>query len=565
MCGVFAAIRPISSANHHCDWIARHALPSLQHRGPSAQGVTSVELPWCRVDLGMCRLKITDQNDLLVPFSYPELGIWLAFNGEIYNWRELRSQLNHIWSSSCDAEVLAAAWREKGEACLPLFNGMWAFILVDTSTREVFAARDRAGLKPLFMARAKDALYFASEIKALPIPLVEQPCADMDCLEFDILQRTPLRGVQRLEPGHLVLLDGAHSIEGEVRPKRWWSLPRDVITMPRAEAAEELERLILDSVYLRGNSEVKGAIQLSGGLDSAIIQAACIRLGLEMPLYCVSFGDEGIDNLTAARLAAVDQPVHEVTFRREEFFETIPQVAHHLDTPATWSAVCLWFLAQRISRDGARIVLSGEGADELLGGYSRYRLLHWISRMHGDPRLAGYEPTMQHLVGEDIEILARLLNRGSSEIAKLQARELVQLYDPGPTRSLPRRMATIEFHTTMQVLLRMGDRMAAAWSLENRCPFLDYRIMEFCARLPDEYLVDDAQSKSILRNVGRRLKVHSSITEEKTKRGLAVPWKLWNPAAAHGSRGAWDRSAFSAIMNDAWRQSIARHVTCGYL
>jgi asparagine synthase (glutamine-hydrolysing) len=522
----------------------------------------------------MCRLKITDQNDLLVPFYYPDLQIAIAFNGEIYNWRELRPCFDREWTSNCDAEVLAAAWRWKREECLPLFNGMWAFVLVDMAAGEVFAARDRAGLKPLFMAQQGETLYLASEIKALPIALEEQPCADMDCLEFDILRETPVRGVERIEPAHRLLLTGPADLE-QPKPARWWSLPREAVFIGRLEAEEELERLILDSVYLRGNSEVRGAIQLSGGLDSAIIQAACVRLGLEMPLYCVSFPE--LDNLSAARLAAMGQNVHEVTFTREEFFDTVPSVAHHLDTPATWSAICLWHLAHRISQDGAKIVLSGEGADELLGGYSRYRILHWIDRMRHDPRLADYDPTIHHLLGSNTDLLTRLLNRGPTTApdllarlldcrpptqAMLRAADLVQTFDPGASRTLPRRMATIEFHTTMQVLLRMGDRMAAAWSLENRCPFLDYRIMEFCASLPDSLLVDDSESKSILRNVGRRLKVHPSITEEKTKKGLAVPWAAWNPSTTLGSRGAWDRSAFSAIMNDAWRQSLQRHVSC---
>ena len=571
MCGIVAALSPPDLPP--CAALDR-SIEDLAHRGPDQHGVTSVLLPWTRVTLGQARLTIVDQTHLTVPYYFAQAGVVLAFNGEIYNWKELRHELHDnargLWDTSCDAEVIAWAWRVWGTECLHRFNGMWGLVLVDMLQGSVFVARDRAGKKPLYWAKRGGRLYFASEAKALPCELEETSCPDMEAFEFDFGESTPFLGVQRLPGGYSICLSGSADLE---RPPvtRWWQLPSGTeAAAPRSymEGVEQLTSLIVSSVVLRSTAEVPVALQLSGGLDSAIILGAWkqVHAGNSTSLrkYCIDFAQYGIDNISAARTAAEDVAL--VSFDAGELAELIPRVVYHLDTPATWSAICLWKLAERIVADGHKIVLSGEGADELFGGYSRYRLLYWLERMRQDPLLEAYGPTMQHLLaGSPIDALARLLDRSEAGEGAARVTELILQHGSGGRAGLARTAMRVEWHTTMQVLLRMGDRMAAAWSLENRCPFLDYRIAEFAQTLPTEWLISKDESKHILRDVARALGVPSVIIEERTKKGLTIPWARWAEelgVETAGSRGSWNRSGFANMMRAAWRKRCLRSSAC---
>jgi asparagine synthase (glutamine-hydrolysing) len=520
------------------------------------------------ITLGMTRLKIVDQRDLKIPFDFSRLGVKMAFNGEIYNWKALRSELQSYgpWGTECDAEILAAAWRAWGPKCFEKFNGMWSLCLIDTWSDQIVICRDRAGKKPLFYQQLGDQLYIASEAKALPQVKTDLiNCVDMETFEYDVLEQTPLLGIKRLLPGHYALLNSLDDAL-TVHPQEWWRLPerKPVARYNEQELTSELEALILDAVRIRTDAEVPIALQLSGGLDSAIIYRAAQRCHHELPLYCVTFPNDGIDNMTRAQLAAPGRAIQPVSFGYEALLRELPKIAYHLDTPATWSAVALWHLAEQISADGNRIVLSGEGADELFCGYTRYRILYWLEQMQQDERLQDYSATVKHAVGAPRDVIARLLNRGSSPASIFRADSLVERYSKARD-PLYVQMARVEFHTTMQVLLRMGDRMAAAWSLENRCPLLDYRIIEFSTRVPEELLIDSKENKHILRQVARRLGVHPEITDEITKRGLFIPWQQWHRPSALSSRGAWDRSSFSSLMNAAWIESIQKLPHCTQL
>lgn len=570
MCGSLTVIDTARVAP--CPWL-RDGLARLEHRGPDAADLTEVRLPWAIVSIGMARLKIVDQHDLQLPFQYPHLGITLAYNGEIYNWRDLHAELSPCdWQSNCDAEVLAAAWRRWGPDCLNHFNGMWGFVLVDEQAGEIFIARDRAGLKPVLYMHHDTRLYVSSEAKALPGALSETACLDMECLEYDFGAATPFSGVHRLEPGNYLWLKKPKDAI-QPAPMKWWSLPpiADVHQRPYSAAVEETYSLLYDSIKLRGLAEVQVALQLSGGLDSAIIFQILKKIEPELEdslkLYCIDFAADGIDNLgPAALVAGGTDRLTTLSFTYEKMVEVLPQVVYHLDTPASWSAVCLWFLAQKIAADGSKVVLSGEGADELFGGYSRYRILHWLDQANRDPKLEAYGPTLQYLLGTRRAILSRLLDHSPRNSAILHALELVKRYDGGAT-SLVSAATRVEFHTTMQLLLRMGDRMAAAFGLENRCPFLDYRLIEMAFRLPPEYLVTTTENKPILRDVARMVGVPKSIIQEKTKRGLAIPWAKWKSAAGRssmtaGSRGIWDRSGFAQLMRSTWHTSCLRPALC---
>lgn len=546
MCGIFADISPKGAGRYlH----AEHAVDLLRHRGPDARGVEYVELPWCDVTVGMSRLKVVDQSDIPVPYDFRQnLGVVLAYNGEVYNWRSVRDALTPYmppWTTLCDAEVVAAAWRRWGPACLLELNGMWGLVLIDTEKNEVFIARDRAGEKPVYVKHCDGSVLVASEIKALPGPHVLAHCSDIDTLEFDFREDVGIVDVEALKPGHYIYMKGPAAPQ----QTEWWSLPEPSCEITSQDAAvQELRALITDAVRIRHVAEVPVAVQLSGGLDSAIVQAVCRNSNL----YCVDFPREGVDNITMAQKAAHGCPVRvrSVEFTYDDLIDALDAVAYHLDTPATWTAVCQWFMNQRIAGDGNVVVLSGEGADELFGGYSRYRVLYWLSKMYQDENLAAYGPLIRRSLGfEPEDVLVHMLNRGGERCTE-NARGIIRHHsEDGAT--LEQKMMRADFYTTMQVLLRMADRMASAFSLENRSPFLDYRIMEFSQRLHPALKIDTQTSKKVLRVVGYTLGVHDDIVGDKTKKGLFVP-STW------GSEKRWDRGWFSRIMFAACRRARER-------
>lgn len=559
MCGIFAVINRHS--HEYCGW-TKEGLKLLRHRGPDKTGTLRVSLPWATVTLGMTRLKITDQSDLPVPVGYD--GVFMAYNGEIYNHRELRAELGVMVSTECDSELLCRGIAKVGlEKLLPMLNGMFSFVAVDTAKGCVYIARDRAGEKPLYYTTEDFRFYAASEIKALPVALWEEPCQDLETFEFDWDEQTAFQKVRRLRPGCYARLDKLEDIFPQCLPvRRWWTLPfgRDDRFTKTEEAAEELEPILRDAVEIRGRTEVPIAVQLSGGLDSSIIQAL-----LKLPsAYTVTFPADGIDNLEQAKKAACGAQPVPVTFDLASVRAALKDIAYHLDTPATWTAVAQWFMMKAISESGHRVCISGEGADELFLGYSRYRILWHLWQCRIDKYLEAYQPLGKHLLGTDTDIMTKVLDRGGTMESEARAREVVHLFNP-LERSLPRAMAHIDFHSTMQVLLRMADRMASAWSVENRSPFLDYRVMEFGARLPAEICFTEDGNKAVLRALAGRLGVPWPIVHERTKKGLFIPWTKWT-GGAPSSRGIWGRKSFFDEMLAAWREAfkdrLARPACC---
>lgn len=524
----------------------------LAHRGPDSSGVRSVSLSWGYVDFGCTRLSIVGDDAVPVPGYFQD--VTLTFCGEIYNWRELRSELSDgtPWETNCDTEVVARAWRRWGPDMLSRFNGMFAFALVDPKTNQVLLARDRAGEKPLFYAVHEGALFFSSEIKALSVPLIPTPeaCPELDVLEFDCLDRTPFQGVSRLGPGQYILINNPDDLQNP-QPKTWWALPSEVDEdMSWDRAVAETEATLVDAIMIRASADVQMTALVSGGLDSAIVQAVA-----RFPeVLCCSFPNDAMDWMPDARLAAQGAVVVPVTFGLPEALRDLEQVAYHLDTPATWTALCQWFLAREIKARGYKVVLTGEGSDELFGGYSRYRILWWLSQARQDPQLRNYQPLLNVTIGQDEMTLANLLDRSPGHRSIAHALTLVRRFTTG--KDLPADMARVEWHTTMQCLLRMADRMMASQGLENRSPFFDYRVIELATRIPTRHKITPTWSKAVLRAVALRLGVPKAIVDNPNKVGLVVPWNKWRAATTEGGRGAWDRGDFREQMNKAWLQAF---------
>lgn len=521
----------------------------LRHRGPDASGLLHCELGWAPVTVGATRLSIVESLvPRPMPAAFPDVGVVVAYNGELYNWRAIGADLGT--DASSDTAVVAEAWCRWGPSMLDRFRGMFALAVIDLREHVVFLARDRAGEKPLYYAATPSGgLCFSSEAKALPVELREAPCPDAEVFEYDCLDRTPFQGVRQLPPGACLLMRRAIDLH-DVRPTRWWSPPTEVDEATSLDrAVDEGCAVITDAVKLCAESEVPRTVLVSGGLDSAIVQAI-VRAPV---VYCCAFPDDGIDCLPDATAAALGAEVVAVTFDRADALEALPEIAYHLDTPTTWTAVGQWFVARRMAAAGVRVVLSGEGADELCGGYARYRALWWVQQAWDDPGLRHYGAVNARLLSEPDEMLARMIDRSDGRTHE-HVLGLVRRW--AGAGDLPRRAARLEWHTTMQVLLRMADRMMAAHCIENRSPFLDVRVVEWAGKLPTSVLIDADASKRVLREIARRLGVPARIVDAIDKRGFVVPWNRW-----HGLPG-WDRKHFAAAMWGAWRAAFGLGKPC---
>lgn len=288
-------------------------------------------------------------------------------------------------------------------------------------------------------------------------------------------------------------------------------------------------------------------LQISGGLDSAIIQAVA-QLD---SLYCATWPDE--DNLTAARKAALGHLVVPVTFTYDEMVEVLPRIAKLTDGNGTWSQVCQWFLCKKAAEDGCKAVVTGEGADELFGGYARYRILYWLDRIYADPLLCNYRSIIDHQLGRRSELVPVMLSRTSSayEMSKMGNTSTPE------TESLVSHMMKMEFKNSLPSLLKYGEAMARDHGLECRFPYMDTEIIRFTATLKDNEKVDEHFNKVILRQLAKRLGIDPDIITETTKKGLYIP-QSWAPVG----HKPWSRNWFIGLMEEAYISSRGGSAKC---
>lgn len=528
-------------------------LRAEKHRGPDDTG--SFATP--SLALGMVRLSILDlRSPNLCPLVYTRPGSAapthvLTYNGEVYNYVELREELaglGHAFVTTNDSEVLLHAWLEWGEACLDRLNGMYAFALADFERDVLFLARDIAGEKPLYWTETYGALLFASEIKALltQIPLPEVHRTDeFEAFEYVTGDETLFEGVYALRPGHKMLVRG---LRGNFRGRRiseYWSLVDQLHDVDPARAVDELDALLQDAVRLRLRADVPLGLYLSGGVDSSLI-AAIARPAIGFSVH-FPYGAK-YDELHYAELVARAVGCEHVVVRptREDFEAHLDDILYHLDLPVgSFSSFPLYMLARR-ARERVKIVLSGEGVDELFSGYTRY-LLPWHDQLtYEQAELRNYHSLLDFYYGKPLDRYARLLNRGkvSDDVVKtVVAPHFAQFSD------LRHSMGYTDFKLMLVTLLHMEDRAAAAFGLENRAPFLDKRIIAFAFSIPGELKLRDATTKWIVKQVARR-HLPREVLERKDKQGLIAPINVW--MNFRGRRGEFDRDGYNQLCMRRW-------------
>jgi asparagine synthase (glutamine-hydrolysing) len=480
---------------------------------------------------------------------------WIAYNGEVYHYRELRAELEqrgYRFRSNCDTEVVLNMYREHGPQMLDHLNGMFAVAIWDDQEQTLFLARDRLGVKPLYYAEQSEKFYFASEPKALFAAGVRQEFdpdtwEELLCFRYVAGERTPYVGVKRLLPGHYLLWKDSRTYR-----KRWWRLGERAREIePPRDVSAWFRETFDDAVNLRRISDVPVGVLLSGGLDSSSVAASlAAKTGAGVASFTVRFHEPGYDEgplaLEVARQWHMDH--HELFVSPPELLSRLRRASFFNDEPlAHGNDLHLWAIAE-YAKPLVTVLLSGEGGDETLGGYVRYRPLRYPFLLDNAAR--PLLPPLVRLLGVNgrLRKLSRLLDLGSMDqfvlfnscdilphdLASLGMdtrasfayrrqvlAEALTVYPGDPLRQVMYR----DQHAFLCSILDRNDRMTMGASIECRVPFLDYRLVEGLASLPTAVLFSGKQTKHILRQaVGNRLP--QSVLRHR-KWGFAVPWNVY--------------------------------------
>ncbi|MBX3621412.1 MAG: asparagine synthase (glutamine-hydrolyzing) [Rhizobacter sp.] len=535
----------------------------LHHRGPDGTGTYCAD----GVGLAHARLSIIDLAGGDQPIHNEDRSVWVVFNGEIFNYIELRADLEragHRFYTHSDTEVIVHLYEEHGTDFVQHLNGQFAIALWDTRRKRLVLARDRTGIRPLFYTSAQGRLLFASEVKALfaiagvPRRLDPLGLAEVFTYWAPVGTRTVFEGVQSLPPGHLMVIDG----EREHTECYWdWSFPDAPIdsTRPADDYADELRTLMIDAVRLQLRSDVPVGAYLSGGLDSSII-TSLIHHYTDTPLrtFSVTFEDDEFDE-SAHQKALVDHlgTTHtQVHCRRSDIAAAFPRALWHTESPILRTAPTpLMLLSGAVREQGYKVVLTGEGADEVFGGYDIFKeakVRRFMARapssamrasllkrlypyLKHSPATSGafarsfFSEGLEHLHEPFFAHVPRWNTTGRiAQFYSPQMREAVAGFDAYATiaATLPEgigrwpalgRDQYIEAHTLMSgyLLNSQGDRMAMANSIEGRFPFLDHRVIEFANRLPPRYKLMGLTEKYLLKRSMKGLLPESVRTRSK--------------------------------------------------
>ncbi len=545
---------------------------TIVHRGPDSQGVYVQG----QVGLGATRLSIIDVEGGHMPISNEDGSVWIVYNGEVYNFLHLRQRLEqagHRFATHSDTETIVHLYEEEGDDFVRFLNGMFALAIWDERRQRLVLARDQLGIKPLFYAELGDRLVFASEIKAmLPDGMQRSidPVALHDYLSLNYVPgpRTMFAAIRKLLPGHLLTFEAA---TGKVTIQQYWDLPRPEAGPARAPASADLERELLNLLrqVVRDQmiSDVPIGALLSGGIDSSLVVALMSEVS-DQPVhtFSVGFQEKSYSELPYARIIAdrFHTDHHELVMNPRAH-DVVTVIADYFDEPfADSSAVAVYAISQ-LAADHLKVVLSGDGGDEVFGGYYTYqadKLADFYRRLPKAigagllPRLVDLIPTSDSKASLDFK-LKRFMTGGSlpplpahvawkaffSEDMKSRLyrsangnghgaprRPTVDLlqayYDSYPGDDVLNRLLYVDFKVQLvDDMLTKVDRMSMAHSLEVRVPLLDLRLVEFMARLPSQLKVHRLTLKYLLKRAAARLLPHQIL--RRPKAGFHVPIPLW--------------------------------------
>jgi len=536
----------------------------LTHRGPDEKGMVIVD----NVGLAHRRLSIIDLSHGQQPMCNADKSVWLTYNGEIYNFKTLQVQLRARgcnFTTQSDTEVVLRAYEIFGEKCVNYLQGMFAFAVWDRRKHRLFLARDRLGIKPLYYATTNDSLLFGSEIKAiLASGVIFSVFNEMVLPEF--LANcyvagggTFFKGIQKLLPGHTL----SWSLEEGFRDHCYWRPPvaQASQTASMKECAREVRAQLEETVKSHLVSDVPLGVFLSGGIDSTALAAlAASMMSGPIQTFAVGFADRETNEFDYARLAAssIGAKHREVIVASDEFFDAVPRLIWHEDEPIAFpSSVPLYFLS-RFASQHVKVVLTGEGADELFLGYNRYRVTAWNQRfgqawstlpdyirenVHNlinslpkqvrrftERTFLELSPGIRNLFYENFAVFQEGVQRQMLENTGLLTlrdpyTEGLRYYNEAQASGILDRMGHADIRTYLVELLMKQDQMSMAASIESRVPFLDHKFVEYIASLPGRYKIPVWQTKVLLRKAIQDLVPKEILTRRKM--GFPVPLGRW--------------------------------------
>ena len=541
----------------------RRMTDTIVHRGPDGEGIAAHG----KVGLGMRRLSIIDLSGGSQPIYNEDRTIAVVFNGEIYNFLDLRRELEsrgHRFYTRCDTEVIVHLYEELGAECIAKLRGMFAIALYDEKRKSLLLARDRLGKKPLYYAVRDGRLYFGSEIKS--ILAVAPELADVDLegvLQFFYFGYIPdpqsaFREIRKLPPGHL-----AEYKDGEIRIRQYWDVPAYSVNDPGSDEAclEEMERRLAQAVRIRLISDVPLGALLSGGVDSSIVVALMAReSAAPVKTFSIGFRKADFNEADYARLVAK----HFATDHHElvvdpDINDTLNHLTRMMEEPFGDSSMIPTYCVSQLARRQVTVALSGDGGDELFVGYDRYfvnwRRRHydfvppWMGKVYRDhmypmlpARVKGrkfsWNITLsardRYLDGVSfLPALHRERNLFSDEFvasARTWAdpfRQFARYYDEAPASDQLSRMMYLDTKTYLPAdILTKVDRMSMATSLEMRCPILDHEFVEWVVALPVKYKFRDGTRKFLFKKLAEKLGVPSELLHRR-KQGFSLPLVHW--------------------------------------
>lgn len=571
---------------------------ALRHRGPDGEGLWVS--PDRRVGLAHRRLSIIDTSDSgQQPMTYGPGGPRLVFNGEIYNYLELKAELaakGHRFRTQTDTEVILAAYREWGEGCLSRLAGMFAFAIHDEERNRLFLARDRAGEKPLFYRVAGGRLAFSSELKGLLVDTSITRKLDLEAADhFFAYGYVPgelcvLRGFRKLPPGHWMSFDLER---GSTTVRRYWDLPEGppLSERPPEELAAELKGLLMDAVRRQLRADVPVGILLSGGLDSSLVAAMAVRCAsIRVKTFTIRFpAHPRFDEGPYARLVANHLGTeHTELVAEPASLELLPRLARQYDEPISDSSMIPTYLVSRLVREQAKVALGGDGGDELFGGYRHYSLLLRQNRyraaipgfarrllgglfgrlvplgVRGRNYLLGIAGSARESVASvglfyDREARLKLVPALRSKPGGLEAPEAAKLRRAGFGLEPVSGAMRSDFHGYLpEDILVKVDRASMLASLEVRAPWLDHRIVEFAfSAVPTSSRVRHEDRKILPRMLARELL--PPALDLRRKQGFSLPLGEW----FKGSWGSYVSELLRDVDPDVYDRRVVGRMLAG--
>ncbi len=572
MCGIAGFIpRYIISDVEH---VLNAMLTRIKHRGPDECGLYLSE----EACMGNVRLSIIDLAFGQQPLSTQDGRYWIAYNGEVFNYPELKKDLEskgHSFKTNCDTEIVVHMYQEYGPSCLQYLNGQFAFAIWDKVKKELFLARDRMGIRPLFYTHQKGNFVFGSEIKAIfEFPFVERKLNYYGLQQVftfwtTLTPHTIFEDVYELPPGHYALLKKDNTLI----VNSYWDLSCEKDkSLTIEEAKSQFKSLFEDSLRLRMRADVPVAAYLSGGLDSTSTTAFIKKMFPEaLNTFSIGFEEKDFDETIFQKEVAdnLDTRHHSILFRNEDVVDLFQNVIWHTEIPVLRSAPFPMYKLSKLVRDsGIKVVITGEGADEMLGGYNIFKeaIIRQFWSKYPDSKirplllkkLYPYLPQLQNSGSSILKLFfgyklqetnspiyshllrwnntRRITNHFSEDVRKyLNGTDVVNNYarfvgDKIENYSSLSKAQYIESTVFMSgyLLSSQGDRMAMGNSVEGRYPFLDHRIIEFCASLPDDFKLNGLNEKFLLKEVVKNVIPQSVLKRPKQAYRAPIAQALLN-------------------------------------